>query len=109
MASLSEQMEQLQEQKEALALKMKEEEALKMKESYTIERLEELNTGAWDRRMQLGRKRKRSLYASCEIDVILHTTPRFSVILEILKRQSALIRALEIKIESLRVKVLVKL
>jgi len=61
MASLSEQMEQLQEQKEALVLKMKEEE-LNMKESYTIERLELLNTGACNRRQQLGRKRKRTLY-----------------------------------------------
>ena len=58
MASLSEQMEQLQKQKEALALKMKEEEALKMKESYTIERLEVLNTGACNRRQQLGRKER---------------------------------------------------
>ena len=101
MASLIEQMEQLQEQKEALALKMKEEEALKMKENYTIERLEELNTGACLRRQQLGRKRKRTVYANSEITCLLHTTPRFAVILEILKRQSARIRALEIKIENI--------
>ena len=82
MASLSEQMEQLQEQKEALVLKMKEEE-LKMKESYTIERLEVLNTGA------------------CEIKALGHATPRFEVILEILKRQSARIRVLETKIEEM--------
>lgn len=95
MASLAEQMEQLQKQKEALALKIKDEEALKIKESYTIERLEELNTGAWSRRQQLGRKRKRSVYANCEIACLLHTTPRFAAILEILKRQSKRIRELE--------------
>lgn len=101
MASLSEQMDQLEKQKEALSLKMKEEEALKTKESYTIERLEELNTGACNRRQQLGRKRKRSLYDSCEITALWHATPRFEVILEILKRQSARIRALESKIEEM--------
>jgi len=100
MASLSEQMEQLQEEKEALVLKMKEEE-LNMKESYTIERLELLNTGACNRRQQLGRKRKRTLYNSCEITFLWHATPRFEVILEILKRQSARIRVLETKIEEM--------
>ena len=101
MASLSEQMEQLQEQKEALVLKMKEEELKKMKESYTIERLGVLNTGACNRRQQLGRKRKRTLYDSCEIKALGHATPRFEVILEILKRQSARIRVLETKIEEM--------
>ena len=101
MVSLSEQMDQLEKKKEALALKIKEEEALKMKESYTIERLEELNTGAWSRRQQLGRKRKRTVYANSEITCLLHTTPRFSVILEILKRQSERIRVLETKIEEM--------
>lgn len=101
MASLSEQMEQLQKQKETLALKMKQEEALKMKESYTIERLEVLNTGACNRRQQLGRKRKRTLYDSCEITALWHSTSRFEVILQILKRQSARIRVLETKIEEM--------
>ena len=101
MASLSEQMDQLEKKKEALALKIKEEEALKMKESYTIERLEELNTGALSRRQQLGRKRKRTLYDSCEITALWHSTPRFEVILQILKRQSDRIRVLETKIEEM--------
>ena len=100
MTSLTQQMEKLQEQQRILDEKIKEEEALKMKESYTIERLEVLNTGACNRRQQLGSKRKRTLYDSCEITALWHSTPRFEVILEILKKQDARIQELENVINS---------
>ena len=98
MSSLTEQMEQIEKQKRALALRIDQEKQNKMQENYGIQRLENLNNGAVDRHKSLKRRRRRSVRESYEIDVLYHTIPRFSVILEILERQSKRIHDLEAKL-----------
>ena len=98
MASLTEQMEQLKKQQDALAEKIKEEEERKIKESYTIERLEQLNYNQSESIKNY--KSKSGLYARQRQQTNLMTNPRFQVILEILKKQDARIAELEAIIQS---------
>lgn len=98
MASLTEQMEQLKKQQDALAEKIKEEEERKIKESYTIERLEQLNYNQSESIKNY--KSKNGLYARQRQQTNLMTNPRFQVILEILKKQDARIAELEAIIKS---------
>ena len=96
MASLTQQMEQLQEQQRILAEKIKEDEARKHKEGLNIERLEVLNTNQKESIKQFhtsGRGKYRGVSELQQINVT--TAPRFEVILEILKKQDARIRELE--------------
>ena len=95
MASLTEQMEILQRQQAILNEKIKEDEDRKLKDSYTIERLEVFNKGAYKRQNQLAKKRNRNLHCTSELRMINHTKVRFDVILEILKKQDARICELE--------------
>ena len=98
MASLTEQMEQLKKQQDALAEKIKEEEEQKIKESYTIERLEQLNYIQSESIKNY--KSKSNLYARQRQETNLLTNPRFQVILEILKKQDTRIAELEAIIQS---------
>ena len=98
MASLTEQMEQLKKQQDALVEKIKEEEERKIKESYTIERLEQLNYNQSESIKKY--KSKNGLYARQRQQTNLMTNPRFQIILEILKKQDARITQLENIIKS---------
>jgi len=95
MASLTEQMEQLKKQQDALAEKIKEEEEQKIKESYTIERLEQLNYNQSES-IKKYRSKDSKYRGKFELQQTnLMTNPRFQIILEILKKQDARITELE--------------
>jgi hypothetical protein len=94
MASLTQQMEQLQKQQAILAQQIIEDEERKRKDGYTLERLEALNKGGDKRRNQLAKK-KRSVEGTSELIMISHTNTRFDIILEIFKKQDARIQELE--------------
>ncbi len=99
MASLTQQMEQLQEQfqeqQRILAEKIKEDEIRKHKAGLNIERLEALNTNQKESIKQYTSRRGkyRGVFELQQTNVM--TSPRFEVILEILKKQDARIRELE--------------
>ncbi len=95
MASLTQQMEQLQEQQRILAEKIKEDETRKHKEGLNIERLEALNTNQKESIKQYTswRGKYKGVFELQQTNVM--TAPRFEVILEILKKQDARIRELE--------------
>lgn len=98
MASLTEQMEQLKKQQDALAEKIKEEEERNIKKSYTIERLEQLN---YQQAESIKNYRSKSnIYSRQRQQTNLMTNPRFEVILEIFKRQNTRIAELEAIIKS---------
>ena len=100
MASLTQQMEQLQEQQRILAEKIEEEEERKHKEGLNIKRLEVLNTNQKESIKQYTSRRGkyRGVFELQQTNVM--TAPRFEVILEILKKQDARIRELENVINS---------
>ena len=95
MASLTAQMEVLQQQQAILADKIKEEEEKKRQEGLTIERLELLNSQ--QKKNIFKYKSKDGKYrGKFELQQAnLMTKPRFDVILGILKTQDARIRELE--------------
>jgi len=100
MASLTEQMEQLKKQQDALVEKIKEEEEQKIKESYTIERLEQLNYNQSES-IKKYRSKDSKYRGKFELQQTnLMTNPRFQIILEILKNQDARIAELEAIIQS---------
>lgn len=94
MASLTEQMKQLQKQQAILAEKIKEEER-KRKLELTIEKLKELNIQQQENIKK--NKFNRNLDKCIIRHINLMTAPRFEVILEVLKRQEERIRQLESK------------
>ena len=96
MTSLTQQMEQLQEQQRILDEKIKEDEARKHKEGLNIERLEVLNTDQKESIKQYTSRRGKYRGKTTN----QWTAPRFEVILEILKKQDARIRELENVINS---------
>tara|TARA_Y100000591_G_C21232509_1_gene405193 strand:- start:97 stop:357 length:261 start_codon:yes stop_codon:yes gene_type:complete len=59
------------------------------------EQLEACSKGADKRRKDLSKKRNRNLQATSELVMINHTSHRFDIILEILKKQDARICELE--------------
>lgn len=95
MASLTAQMETLQQQQAILADKIKEEEEKKRQEGLTIEHLENLNSQ--QKKNIFKYKSKDGKYrGKFELQQAnLMTKPRFDVILGILKTQDARIRELE--------------
>jgi hypothetical protein len=95
MTSLTQQMEQLQEQQRILDEKIKEDEARKYKEGLNIERLEVLNTDQKESIKQYTSRRGKykGVFELQQTNVM--TAPRFEVILEILKKQDVRIRELE--------------
>ena len=100
MTSLTQQMEQLQEQQRILDEKIKEDEARKHKEGLNIERLEVLNTDQKESIKQYTSRRGKykGVFELQQTNVT--TAPRFEVILEIIKKQDARIRELENVINS---------
>ena len=100
MTSLTQQMEQLQEQQRILDEKIKEDEARKYKEGLNIERLEVLNTDQKEsiKQYTYQRGKYKGVLELHQTNVM--TAPRFEVILEILKKQDARIRELENVINS---------
>ena len=95
MASLTQQMEQLQEQQRILAEKIKEDEIRKHKAGLNIKRLEALNTNQKESIKQYTSWRGKYRGVSELQQINVTTAPRFEVILEILKKQDARIRELE--------------
>ena len=95
MTSLTQQMEQLQEQQRILDEKIKEDEARKHKEGLNIERLEVLNTDQKEgiKKYKSRHGKYKGVFELQQTNVM--TAPRFEVILEILKKQDARIRELE--------------
>jgi hypothetical protein len=95
MASLTSQMEALQQQQAILAEKIKEEEEKKRQEGLTIERLERLNTQQKEKIFKYkGKNAKyRGVFELQQANLM--TKPRFDVILGILKAQDSRIRELE--------------
>jgi len=95
MTSLTQQMEQLQEQQRILDEKIKEDEARKHKEGLNIERLEVLNTDQKEgiKKYKSSRGKYRGVREMQQTNLM--TAPRFEVILEILKKQDVRIRELE--------------
>ena len=95
MTSLTQQMEQLQEQQRILDEKIKEDEARKHKEGLNIGRLEVLNTDQKESIKQYTSRRGKykGVFELQQTNVM--TAPRFEVILEIIKKQDARIRELE--------------
>ena len=95
MASLTAQMEVLQQQQAILADKIKEEEEKKRQEDLTIERLELLNSQQKEKIFKYKSKnaKYRGVFELQEANLM--TKPRFDVILGILKAQDARIRELE--------------
>ena len=97
MASLTQQMEQLQKQQAILTQQIIEDEERKRKDGYTLERLEACNKGSDKRRNQLFNqgRRNRGIEGNSEFTMISHTNHRFDIILEIFKKQDARIQELE--------------
>jgi hypothetical protein len=96
MTTLTQQMEQLQEQQRILAEKIKEDEIRKHKAGLNIKRLEALNTDQKESIKQYTSWRGRKYKGEFELQQTnVMTAPRFEVILEILKKQDARIRELE--------------
>ncbi len=95
MASLTAQMEVLQQQQAILADKIKEEEEKKRQEGLTIERLEVLNSQQKEKIFKYKSKdgKYRGKFELQQANIM--TKPRFDVILGILKTQDARIRELE--------------
>ena len=95
MASLTAQMEVLQQQQAILADKIKEEEEKKRQEGLTIEHLEKLNSRQKENIFKY-KSKDRQYRGKFELQQAnLMTKPRFDVILGILKTQDARIRELE--------------
>mgnify|MGYP001218352183 FL=1 len=95
MASLTAQMEALQQQQSILAEKIKEEEEKKRQEGLTIEHLENLNSQQKENIFKYKSKdgKYRGKFELQQANLM--TKPRFDVILGILKTQDARIRELE--------------
>jgi len=100
MASLTEQMQNLQKQQAILAEKIKEEEEIKRKQELTLQRLQKLNEQQKDAIKRY--KSKDGKYkGKFELQQTnLMTAPRFEVILEILKKQEERITQLESVLQS---------
>jgi len=103
MASLTTQMEALQQQQAILAEKIKEEEEKKRQEGLTIEHLEKLNSRQKENIFKYTSKYAHPKYRGrFELQQAnLMTKPRFDVILGILKAQDARIGELETIIKKL--------
>ena len=95
MASLTQQMQDLQKQQAILAEKIRLEEEQKIKESYTIERLEQLNYNQSEsiKKYKSNDSKYRGTFELQQTNLM--TNPRFQIILEILKKQDARITELE--------------
>lgn len=95
MASLTQQLEDLQKQQAILAEKIRQEEQQKIKESYTIERLEQLNYIQSEsiKNYKSTHSKYRGKFELQQTNLM--TNPRFQTILEILKKQDARITELE--------------
>ena len=100
MASLTAQMEVLQQQQAILADKIKEEEEKKRQEGLTIERLEVLNSQQKEKIFKYKSKdgKYRGKFELQQTNLM--TNPRFQIILEIFKKQDARIAELEAIIQS---------
>jgi len=101
MASLTAQMEALQQQQAILADKIKEEEEKKRQEGLTIEHLEVLNSQQKEKIFKYKGKngKYRGVFELQQANLM--TKPRFDVILGILKAQDARIGELETIIKKL--------
>jgi hypothetical protein len=97
MASLTEQMELLQKQQVILTEKIKADEERKRKDGYTIQTLQKLNEKQRESITKYKRKDGYTIQKSQQTNQM--TSPRFEVILEILKKQDARIQELEEFIE----------